>query len=204
MAHAMVMLIFSLSLSLLLHNSLPLQTSKPMDSSPEAEYSSKVLNEVSSVFHQHLSSHPINVKRACNHEPEANIVLLRGPGERINVPTFEEIHGMKPFMIAPTCIIAGLGMSLGFDLVKAPGATGDYHTNLISKAETALHMLGQGEYDFAFVHVKAVDDAGHDRDVAKKVEKTRLEPCHSFIFICSEGLSCSCSRRFTLSKKPMR
>lgn len=76
---------------------------------------------------------------------------------------------MNPFMIAPTCIIAGLGMSLGFDLVKAPGATGDYHTNLMSKAETALHMLGEGVYDFGFVHVKAVDDAGHDRDVDKKV-----------------------------------
>uniref|UniRef100_K3WQF7 Metalloenzyme domain-containing protein n=1 Tax=Globisporangium ultimum (strain ATCC 200006 / CBS 805.95 / DAOM BR144) TaxID=431595 RepID=K3WQF7_GLOUD len=157
-----------------LKDNLPLQMSKPMDSSPEAEYSSKVLNEVSSVFHQHLSTHPINVKRACCHEPEANIVLLRGPGERINVPTFEEIHGMKPFMIAPTCIIAGLGMSLGFDLVKAPGATGDYHTNLISKAETALHMLKKEAYDFAFVHVKAVDDAGHDRDVAKKVEFLEL------------------------------
>ncbi|GAB9470221.1 2,3-bisphosphoglycerate-independent phosphoglycerate mutase [Globisporangium polare] len=152
-----------------LKDNLPLQTSKPMDASPEAEYSSKVLNEVSDVIHHHLSTHPINLERERKNEPPANIVLLRGPGERINVPTFEEIHGMKPFMIAPTCIIAGLGMSLGFDLIKAPGATGDYHTNLLSKADTALQMLRQGEYDFGFVHVKAVDDAGHDRDVAKKV-----------------------------------
>lgn len=121
------------------------------------------------MIHHHLSTHPINLERERKNEPPANIVLLRGPGERINVPTFEEIHGMKPFMIAPTCIIAGLGMSLGFDLIKAPGATGDYHTNLLSKADTALQMLRQGEYDFGFVHVKAVDDAGHDRDVAKKV-----------------------------------
>lgn len=128
-----------------------------------------MLNEVSAVFHEQLSAHPINVQRVEQNLPPANIVLLRGPGERIDVPTFEQMHGMKPFMIAPTCIIAGLGMSLGFDLVKAPGATGDYHTNLLSKAETALHMLGEGEYDFGFVHVKAVDDAGHDRDVEKKV-----------------------------------
>jgi 2,3-diphosphopglycerate-independent phosphoglycerate mutase len=129
----------------------------------------QVLNEVSAVFHEQLSAHPINVQRMKQNLPPANIVLLRGPGERIDVPTFEQMHGMKPFMIAPTCIIAGLGMSLGFDLVKAPGATGDYHTNLLSKAETALYMLGEGEYDFGFVHVKAVDDAGHDRDVEKKV-----------------------------------
>jgi 2,3-bisphosphoglycerate-independent phosphoglycerate mutase len=92
------------------------------------------------------------------------------------VPTFEEIHGMKSFMIAPTCIIAGLGMSLGFELIHAPGATGDYHTNLISKAKTAVQTLETGKYDFGFVHVKAVDDAGHDKDLQKKV-------CHLFIYL---------------------
>lgn len=154
-------------------SSLPLLQSKPMDESPEAAYSSQVLNEVSAMIHAKLSSHPINLERVRQQQPPANIVLLRGPGERINVPTFEAVHGMKPFMIAPTCIIAGLGMSLGFDLIKAPGATGDYHTNLLAKADTAVSTLAQGDYDFGFVHVKAVDDAGHDRDVAKKVRR----PC---------------------------
>jgi len=37
-------------------------------------------------------------------------------------------------MIAPTAIIAGLGMSLGMEIVEVEGATGDYHTNLINKA----------------------------------------------------------------------
>ncbi|KAJ0408116.1 hypothetical protein P43SY_002086 [Pythium insidiosum] len=129
----------------------------------------KVLNAVSDTIHTQLSSHPINVQREQAGQPPANIVLLRGPGERINVPTFEEVHGLKAFMIAPTCIIAGLGMSLGIELIKAPGATGDYHTNLVSKAETALQSIERGSYDFGFVHVKAVDDAGHDKDVQKKV-----------------------------------
>jgi hypothetical protein len=37
-------------------------------------------------------------------------------------------------MIAPTAIIAGLGMSLEMEIVQVEGATGDYHTNLINKA----------------------------------------------------------------------
>ncbi|GLD95121.1 hypothetical protein PINS_up003746 [Pythium insidiosum] len=152
-----------------LKDNLPLVRSEPMDDSPEAVYSSKVLNAVSDTIHSQLSTHPINVEREQAGQPPANIVLLRGPGERINVPTFEEVHGLKAFMIAPTCIIAGLGMSLGIELIKAPGATGDYHTNLISKAETALQAFERGSYDFGFVHVKAVDDAGHDKDVQKKV-----------------------------------
>ena len=36
-------------------------------------------------------------------------------------------------MIAPTAIIAGLGQSIGLDMIKVEGATGDYHTNLDNK-----------------------------------------------------------------------
>jgi hypothetical protein len=31
-------------------------------------------------------------------------------------------------MVAPTKIIAGLGMSLGITVLEAPGTTGDYRT----------------------------------------------------------------------------
>lgn len=158
----------------------------------------QVLNEVSSFIHAQLSTHPINVEREKQQLPPANIVLLRGPGERIDVPTFEEMHGLKPFMIAPTCIIAGLGMSLGFDLVKAPGATGDYHTDLISKADTALHIFGEKDsaYDFGFVHVKAVDDAGHDRDVAKKVHF--IEKADAMIARLIEGIHAQLGQDVTI------
>lgn len=38
-------------------------------------------------------------------------------------------------------MIAGLAMSLGIDLVKAPGATGDYRTNFSSKARTLVETI---------------------------------------------------------------
>lgn len=78
-------------------------------------------------------------------------------------------------MVAPTKIIAGLGMSLGFDILEAPGATGDYRTLLTSKAiaiANALsaplnpcpnvfvpgedgHKPGRSDgYDFGFLHIK--------------------------------------------------
>lgn len=78
-------------------------------------------------------------------------------------------------MVAPTKIIAGLGMSLGIDILEAPGATGDYRTLLTSKA-TAIanalsaplnpspnvfvpgedgHKPGRSDgYDFGFLHIK--------------------------------------------------
>jgi 2,3-bisphosphoglycerate-independent phosphoglycerate mutase len=41
--------------------------------------------------------------------------------------------------------LAGLAMSLGIDLVKAPGATGDYRTNFNSKARTLIDTIANEE-----------------------------------------------------------
>jgi len=125
-------------------------------------------------------------------------VLLRGAGSRIKVTPFVEKFGLNAFVVAPTAIIAGVASSLGMRVLRVPGATGDYSTDLLAKANAVLHTLfatplsspspstaattaagcrwsGEGErgeangFDFAFLHVKAVDDAGHDKDVALKV-----------------------------------
>ena len=65
------------------------------------------------------------------------------------------------------------------------GATGDYFTDLSAKARYALKAIGEGcssrgargerqrRYDLGFVHVKAVDDAGHDKSLDRKV----TSPC---------------------------
>lgn len=91
------------------------------------------------------------------------------------MPTFLEQHGLRPCMVAPTKIIAGLGLSLGVDILDAPGATGDYRTLLTSKATAIAKALAAplepppnvfvpGEddgkpgysdgYDFGFLHIK--------------------------------------------------
>lgn len=128
-------------------------------------------------------------------------------------------------MIAPTCIIAGLGMSLGIgtfwcniylwnpsqysyittaDIVTAPGATGDYHTNLRSKAEVLVKTITDecAAYTFGFLHVKAVDDAGHDKNVSLKVDfLERIDrdvwPAIHFTLCANRNLSCRfCSTLF--------
>lgn len=80
-------------------------------------------------------------------------------------------------MVAPTKIIAGLGLSLAIDILDAPGATGDYRTLLTSKATAIAKALsaplqscpsafvpGEDEnkpgrsdgYDFGFLHIKVI------------------------------------------------
>ncbi|DBA96948.1 TPA: hypothetical protein ACH3X1_001278 [Trebouxia sp. C0004] len=77
---------------------------------------------------------------------------------------------MRACMVAPTKIIAGLGMSLGIDLLDAPGTTGDYRTQFHAKAEKLSEALISGQYDFGFLHIKAVDDTGHDQQPVLKVQ----------------------------------
>uniref|UniRef100_A0A1J3IEU2 2,3-bisphosphoglycerate-independent phosphoglycerate mutase n=1 Tax=Noccaea caerulescens TaxID=107243 RepID=A0A1J3IEU2_NOCCA len=164
---------------------------KPLDESEEANHTAKVVNELSKEISRILVSHPVNAKRLAQGKNIANLVLLRGCGIRIEVPPFKEKHGLWPCMVAPTKIIAGLGMSLGIDILEAPGATGDYRTLLTSKAVAIAkalsaplnpcpnvfvpgedgHKPGRSDgYDFGFLHIKAIDDAGHDKATMFKVK----------------------------------
>lgn len=162
-----------------------------LDDTNEAKNTAAVVNELSKEISRILVSHPLNAKRAAEGKSIANIVLLRGCGIRIEVPPFEKKHGLWPCMVAPTKIIAGLGLSLGIDILEAPGATGDYRTLLTNKATAIAKALSAplqscscvfvpGEddhkpgrldgYDFGFLHIKAVDDAGHDKATNFKVK----------------------------------
>jgi 2,3-bisphosphoglycerate-independent phosphoglycerate mutase len=56
----------------------------------------------------------------------------------IDVEPFGKKWNLTPFMIAPTAIIKGLGMTLGIEQIEVEGATGDYHTNFDQKASKAI------------------------------------------------------------------
>lgn len=60
-------------------------------------------------------------------------------------------------------------MTAGMDVLYVDGATGDYHTSFHAKADAAVANITGDVYDFGFIHIKAVDDAGHDRNVSFKV-----------------------------------
>ncbi|RZC25609.1 hypothetical protein D0Y65_004343 [Glycine soja] len=95
----------------------------------------------------------------------------------LQVTPFLNRQGLWPCMVAPMKIIVGLGLSLGIDILDAPGETGDYRTLLTSKASTIAKALsaplqscprvfvpGEDElkagrpdgYDFGFLHIKVI------------------------------------------------
>ena len=88
------------------------------------------------------------------------------------MPTFQERHGLKSFIVAPTAVIRGVGVTAGMEIrgdKEVPGMTGYYDSNLEGKCRYAASICH--EYDFGFVHVKGVDDAGHDKSLKIKVEQ---------------------------------
>eukprot|EP00850_Spirogloea_muscicola_P022802 SM000312S11995 [mRNA] locus=s312:86963:88923:- [translate_table: standard] len=161
-----------------------------LDDSQEAAQTASIVNEVSDELRKILREHPLNAQRAKEGKQVANVVLLRGCGLRIEVPSFEQRHGLRACMVAPTKIIAGLGLSLDMSVLPVEGATGDYRTLLTSKAAAIAEALGSpaltrqvldpgrkmyhgtndNYYDFGFLHIKAVDDAGHDKSLDLKLQ----------------------------------
>ncbi|CAO3635004.1 unnamed protein product [Cunninghamella echinulata] len=142
---------------------------QPTEDNEQSKMTSQLVNELSDAFYEILSRHDINKDRIKNGKAPANCVLLRGCGSCIDIPSIEKLHGFKSFLIAPTCIIAGLGMTAGMDILQVEGATGDYHTDFNAKGQATVDALTNKDYDFGFLHIKAVDDAGHDRNVKLKV-----------------------------------
>ena len=170
-----------------LHDNLPLIKSEPLEDLPEAVYTAKVVNALSRTLSEALEKHEINIKRKQEGKPPANVILLRGPGMRLHVQPFNERHNVNTFMIAPTAIIAGLGISVGLPIIKVPGGTGDMDSNYNAKAIAAARELETNKYDMAIIHMKGIDDASHDGNYEKKAEL--IERADKAIRVLIEELS---------------
>ncbi|NQT23040.1 MAG: cofactor-independent phosphoglycerate mutase [Candidatus Omnitrophica bacterium] len=115
-----------------------------------------------------LLSADVNKVRIDLGENPANMIWLWGQGVRPSMPSFKEVFGLEGSVISAVDLVNGMGVLLGLEPVKVPGATGYYDTNYKGKAEYALKALEKN--DFVFVHVEAPDEAGHNGDVMEKIK----------------------------------
>jgi len=153
-----------------LKDNLPLVVPKALeDSDPQAVFTAKLLQNLSNWIKEQLQNHPINIERVKNGKFPANTLLLRGCGVRLKVPSFAEKYNLKSFVIAPTAIIKGIGITFGMDVHDVPGATGDIYSNHKAKFDKASELITQN-YQFGFVHIKAIDDLGHDKNMEGRIE----------------------------------
>lgn len=73
-------------------------------------------------------------------------------------------------MISAVDLLKGIAVGAGMDNIEVEGANGGLHTNWEGKAEAAVKALVKDGYDFAYVHLEAPDEMGHQGSVKKKVQ----------------------------------
>ena len=117
-----------------------------------------------------LSHHPLNEERKKNGINQANCFWFWGAGTRPALSSFEELFGKKAVMISAVDLLKGLGVGTGMTVVRVEGANGGLNTNYEGKADAALKALLDDGYDFAYIHVEAPDEMGHQGSADKKVK----------------------------------
>ncbi len=142
--------------------------SQPLNGSSEAIRTAHIVNLLTREIHKKLDADPINMKRRIKGLLPANAILMRGAGIIPKIRPITEIYGIKALAIAVGALYKGVCNAVGMDLINVQGATGDYETNTVVKAKAAVENLPR--YDFILIHVKATDNASHDRDVMKKIK----------------------------------
>ena len=115
-----------------------------------------------------LAEHPVNKKRAAEGQAQATSIWLWGQGRAPQLPLLTERFGIKGGVISAVDIIHGLGVYAGLERIEVPGITGFLDTNYRGKGEYGLRSLEKN--DFVFIHVEAIDEAGHMGDVKAKIQ----------------------------------
>jgi 2,3-bisphosphoglycerate-independent phosphoglycerate mutase len=96
-------------------------------------------------------------------QPKANGCTLRGVAEKPQLPSYQEVYGLRAAAIAVYPMYKGLARLVGMDVV-GDATTLDEQMNVLAANWSA--------YDFFFIHFKYTDSTGEDGNFAAKVAKT--------------------------------
>ncbi len=129
-----------------------------------------VLRQMQKRSYEILSKHPLNLERKAKGLNPANSLWFWGAGTRPALDSFEGKYGKKGVMISAVDLLKGIAVGAGLTNVIVPGANGGLHTNYEGKAQAAVDALTKKRYDFAYIHVEAPDEMGHQGSVERKVQ----------------------------------
>ncbi len=116
-----------------------------------------------------LKDHPVNKKRVAEGKNPASSCWFWGEGTKPALTSFKERFNIQGGVISAVDLIKGIGICAGHKLCEVEGATGNWDTNFIGKANAALSLLNEG-CDYVYIHVEAPDECGHHGDIAHKIE----------------------------------
>ena len=129
-----------------------------------------VLLEMMKKSYEILKDHPLNLERKAKGLNPANCCWFWGAGTKPMLSSFEEKTGKKGMMISAVDLLKGIAVGAGMGVVNVEGANGGLHTNYEGKTDAALKALLEDGYDFAYIHVEAPDEMGHQGSMEKKIK----------------------------------
>lgn len=129
-----------------------------------------VLAEMQRRSYEILSSHPLNQERQAKGLHPANSLWFWGAGTRPALDSFYSKYGKKGVMISAVDLLKGIAVGAEMTNIHVEGANGGLNTNYEGKARAAVDALTKKGYDFAYIHVEAPDEMGHQGSVERKTE----------------------------------
>ncbi len=96
-------------------------------------------------------------------EKQANGLTMRGFAARPDLPSYEDVYGLRAAAIAVYPMYKGLASLVGMDIVGA-AQTLAQQIDVLSES--------WNDYDFFFIHFKYTDSTGEDGNFAEKVRRT--------------------------------
>ena len=102
-------------------------------------------------------------------QPKANFHTMRGFAARPDIPSYQEVYGLKAAAIAVYPMYKGLASLVGMDIIGQA-----------TTLEDQMEVLRQHwqKYDFCFIHFKYTDSTGEDGNFDEKVAQTeQLDGC---------------------------
>jgi 2,3-bisphosphoglycerate-independent phosphoglycerate mutase len=96
-------------------------------------------------------------------QPQANCLTLRGFSGKPELPSYQDVYGLRAAAIAVYPMYKGLARLVGMEIVGKP-----------QTLEEQMTLLEQNwsRYDFFFIHYKYSDSTGEDGDFMAKVKRT--------------------------------
>ena len=107
------------------------------------------------------------VKQACailKGQPKANGLTLRGVSGKPNLPSYEEVYGLKAGAIAVYPMYKGLARLAGMEILGKPQTLDEQMTVLEEN---------WSKFDFFFIHFKYTDSSGEDGNFRRQGEADR-------------------------------
>ncbi len=129
-----------------------------------------VLREMMKKSYDILKNHPVNLERKKKGLNPANCCWFWGAGTKPSLTSFEEKTGKRGMMVSAVDLLKGIAVGASMGVAFVEGANGGLNTNYEGKTDAAIKALLKDGYDFAYIHVEAPDEMGHQGSYEKKVK----------------------------------